>query len=131
MQTTYHIAVLATALLASCTSVLEKMDKGTPTGDHYLYHLGQIGGQVVATNSMGTSTTADNVKSFGDFITGLVAKWGFNASTQQMALKEGTKRYNMGQLTLQQKQKFDSAIIAAKDAGTLQYNLASLAAGKK
>lgn len=126
MQTTHYIAVLATALLASCTSVFEKMDKGTPTGDHYVYHLGQIGGQVVAESSMGTKTTADNVKSLGDVVTGLVAKWGFSAATQQMALKEATTQYEAGQITLQQKQAIVGAIIQAKDAGTLQYNLASI-----
>lgn len=124
-----HIAGLAALVLSSCTSFIEKMDKGTPTGDHYLAAYHQLGGQGVVETSMGSRITVDNVKSFGDFVSALIARWGFNAQTKGLAIQAKENMFREGQLTLRQAQEIEGVIAGATTAKDLQLGLAAI--GKK
>lgn len=117
--------------LASCTSQTEYMAKGGSEGrDVYFYHLGQIGGKVVAKNSMGTSVSADNEKSLADVLQAAVAVKGFDMQTKIALAEEVTARYKAGQITIQMRDKLTAAIMGAETEAGLKVALAKIASGQ-
>ncbi len=117
------LAAVVALSCVSCTNQLETMSKNKHTGQsNYVYYVGQLGGQVAAKSSMGTSLAADNQKSFADFMQTLgVAVAGWSQASIAKA-KEVTSQFKAGQITKQQAQAqlaaTQQAEIAAKGTAT-------------
>lgn len=114
----------------SCVSQTEIMRKNGNGGDSYVYHYGQIGGQGTGQSSMGTAVAFDGQKSFSDFMQFAATYYTLSAATKQLLYKEVTKRYQMGQITQQQKIAADLAIAQSTTGAELQVALAKIAAGQ-
>lgn len=123
-----HLLAFAVALsCASCVTQFEKMDKGTPTGEHYTYLYNQIGGKGTGQSSMGTAVGFDGEKSFADAAQAVTAVAGLSYAAKQTLYKEVTKRYEAGQLTIQKRDALNAAIAQSETAAQLQVALAQIA----
>ena len=112
-----YLLSMALFALCGCTIQYEDMAKNNPTrGDRYKYVVAQVGGQVTAKSSMGTSLAADDQKSFADFMQAAgVAVAGWTQASVSKA-KEVTSRFEAGELTKQQAQAQLAAIRQAEIA---------------
>lgn len=122
------VALLSTSLV-SCVSQIEYMAKGGERGDRYLYAYHQLAGQGTGQSSMGTAVAFDGQKSFADFLQFATAYATLDFATKQALYKEVTRRYELGQITQQQKIAADLAIGQSSTAAELQIALAKIAAG--
>lgn len=113
--------------LIGCVTAIEKMDKGTPTGDHYVWIHSQWGAQATWKNSMGSSGAADAVKSFADAAQALVSVKGFDMTTKIALAQEVTKRVEAGEITKQMGMKLQAAIATAESEAGLKIALAEIA----
>lgn len=106
----------------SCVSQTEIMRKDGAGADSYVYHYGQIGGQGTGQSSMGTAVAFDGQKSFADFLQMVTTVKGFSYQAKVSIAKEVTERYRLGQITLQQKNALDAALLTS--TSTQQFQLA-------
>ncbi len=107
-------------MLASCTMMEEKSSRGgqvpnvpkrweqpvlANAPDTYSFRLWQMGGTGILNTSMGTSLTFDNQISFKDAMQTIAAVSASVYSFKTAAAAEITKRFEAGQLTIQQRDK--------------------------
>lgn len=90
---------LLALLLAACSTTIEKMDKGTPTGDHYVWVNNHMGSKVTWKTSMGSSYAGDSEKSFAD----LMQFFGIASTNGLLKARELTQQHEAGQITLRER----------------------------
>ncbi len=126
MKNLLYITIL---FCASCSTTVEKMDKGTPTGDHYVFINSQWGSKMTIKTSMGTALAVDSVDAAIAAIQAVVSVKGLDMQTKIALAKEVTSRYKAGQITLQMRDKLNAAIMGAETEAGLKIALAQIAAG--
>jgi hypothetical protein len=123
-----HIPNLLMCLLCACSTTMEKMDKGTPTGDHYLFVNSQWGSRMTLKTSMGTSLAVDSVEAFVAAAQAYVAVTGLTEATKQMLQQEITERVQIGAITERLGMRLSAAIAGAQTEAGLKLALANIAA---
>ncbi len=121
-------------LLVSCANQLDYMQKpvlvdgstGAVAYAKHLYWFNGIGGVHAAESSAGTRYTGNLEKSFSDGMQYLTAKAGFDFQAKKVISDNLTKRFEMGQITLRQKQQLDYALASAESMQQFQLAMATI-----
>jgi hypothetical protein len=92
----------------------------------HFYMFNGIGGTHAAESSAGTRYTGNLEKSFSDAAQAAVAKFGFDFQTKKVLSDNLTKRYEIGQITLRQKQELDAALATATSMQEFQLAMAQI-----
>jgi hypothetical protein len=127
MNRLVHVLVaLVTTVTPACVSQTEIMRKDGRGGDSYVYHYGQIGGQGTGQSSMGTAVAFDGQKSLSDLIQGAVAKFGLDYQEAKVLSDNLTRRYELGQITIQQRDALQAALATSTSAQQFELAMAQI-----
>jgi hypothetical protein len=113
------LPISALLFLVSCSTTVEKMGKGGPQGDTYLWVHNQIGGQTTWKNSMGSAMAMDLQKSFADAVQALGLAYTSWTWLQRELGMFSFKKLQAGEITKRQFNeqmfKIDEMTIKAKE----------------
>ncbi len=116
MHKNLFIPAIVGIALCSCVSQFEAMSKGTESGDHYVYHYGQVGGQGTGQSSMGTSVGFDGQKSLADVIQGWVTRGASLDFVKTNSSNNAVKMHKEGEITTRQLAEFQKELGLAETA---------------